>query len=205
MPKKYIEEFEGRSPTMYKDERGVPTIGSGASLNSPDTAAMLKEMGVARPSLMAGSPLTEEQMADLEAKKIQEKRALLSRIKEKDFPEFQATPEQQEVLESLVYNNPQLLGPNLRGHLKAGNIEAAAKEILLRSNKARSPGLQRRRIKEAEGFLGKPLQEMALSPEEKMHVWDILSEIENPNTRDQTLGQYEFLLPKSRFKKMIED
>lgn len=60
--------------------------------------------------------------------------------------------QQRLVLVSLAFNNPELVGPNLIAAIKAGKLDEAAREIRLRSNKSKNPGIQSRREAEADMF-----------------------------------------------------
>ena len=62
--------------------------------------------------------------------------------------------QQRLALVSMAYNSPKLIGKNLVGHLKSGDIDKAVEEILYKSNGSRMLGLYNRRYEEALTFVG---------------------------------------------------
>lgn len=198
--KKFLEEVEGRSTTPYTDHKGNPTVGVGSNLNSPEMPAILNELGVTPEQLQKGLPIdTQDAIMD---KQLDEKGRYLQNIQKRDFPNANLAPHQETAVKSLMYNAPGLVGPDMRGHLDKGDTAAAVKEILLRSNKNKIPGIQRRRLKEAETFAGDEWQQItdSLTDEERGQIYQLLEKIQNPHTKEQTLKEYDFLKPKKRFE-----
>ena len=62
--------------------------------------------------------------------------------------------QQRLALVSMAYNSPKLIGKNLVGQLKSGDLEGAVQEILYKSNGSRMLGLYNRRYEEALTFVG---------------------------------------------------
>lgn len=60
-----IERHEGKRNTVYKDTKGIPTIGIGYNLMNPNAKDRLKAVGADPNAVMNGTPLTDEQIYTL--------------------------------------------------------------------------------------------------------------------------------------------
>ena len=205
--KDFIKKHEGEKFKVYDDEPGNPTIGAGFNLNSPDASNILGQMGLNRQELLQGKEITPEQSNELLDRKIDAHQVLLERLRQKDFPNSEIYPNEQDALDSLMYNSPKLIGPNMRQHLEANDDTEAAREIMLKSNRDKVPGIQKRRLEEAEMYAGDNFENVveSLSPEEITEVKNIIGQIKNPHTRMEIMKQFPFLkdvVPSSRFKKL---
>jgi GH24 family phage-related lysozyme (muramidase) len=208
---KLIKKHEGFSPDVYDDTQGNPTIGAGTNLNSPEVPEMLEKQGLDVDAVRSGEQLVDPStLMKLSQEQLNEKRQYLDNIRKRDFPNARITPEKQEVLESLMYNSPALLGPNLRDQLNRNDEIEATKEILLRSNKNKDPGIQKRRLDEARTFSGKNFQEVmkTLTPEEKAEIRNLIQNIKNVHERNRVFEMYPELseiVSKRPFRKLIKD
>jgi len=193
----FLEEHEGMSPTVYKDTSQIDTIGVGANLNSPATQRAAKNLSINTGQLRASqSSLTPEQ-SQLLAKetlkiKLPEYKRKIKR--EPERPPLQTN--QHAALLSLYYNNPQLIGPMLQHKVATGDDMGAAAEIMLRSNKDKLPGITKRRLAEAELYLGDKFPEIKqqLTPEDIKYIKDSLNSVENEHERARLLEKYGDLL-----------
>lgn len=57
-----IAQHEGIERTVYKDTKGIPTIGIGFNLESRHNKQFLKSIGIDINDLLAGKPLTDKQI-----------------------------------------------------------------------------------------------------------------------------------------------
>ena len=138
--KKLIRRHEGYSPERYDDTKGIPTVGVGANLQTSESHEILKDLNIPFEDVLSGNrKLTPQEAETILNRQLEEKQRYFNTIKEKDFPESDITPEEEEALLSLGFNSPKLWGPNLRRYLKENRDIEAAKEILLRSNKDKTP------------------------------------------------------------------
>lgn len=62
--------------------------------------------------------------------------------------------DQRIALNSMAYNAPALIGPNLVKHIQNGDMDSISNEILNRSNKSKSKGIDNRRKMEHDMFFG---------------------------------------------------
>lgn len=197
----HLNEFEGFSPEVYKDQKGIDTVGTGISLRSPSSSKAMEELDI----VPKENTFKEEDLERIKNNVIEQKKELLNRIKSQSFPQKELKENQEAALLSLAYNSPQLLGPNLRQRLNENDDLGAMREILLNSNKENSPGLQLRRVKEAELY-GGPLdfQQLikTLKPEEKKQVFEQLNMIENEEQKKSVLDKYSQFNPE--YKRPLE-
>jgi len=63
--KKLIIKHEGTKPKVYKDDRGIPTIGVGFNLARGDAKQQLSKIGANYEKVIAGEPLSTKQIAEL--------------------------------------------------------------------------------------------------------------------------------------------
>jgi len=187
--KSILESKEGRSETVYPDEKGNPTVGVGTNLNSPEGLRDLERAGMSPERVLAGESVpTEIQDAAMNSA-IKRKEAML----QDKLPNAQLKENERAAIMSLMYNSPALVGPRLTEMLNKGDKESAAKEILLNSNKNKSPGLASRRIEESAMFRG----DNSLPPinmEEEANLKGTLSGIENKNEKERVFKRLSELL-----------
>src|SRR6185503_4717253 len=202
----HLKDVEGYSPEVYADQKGIPTVGTGINLRSPSSAKAMDDLGIVQKNAQEAQELLgEDDLERIKTNVIGQKKDLLNTIKSQSFPQKELKENQEAALLSLAYNSPQLIGPNLRQRLNENDDLGAMREIILNSNKENSPGLQLRRIKEAELY-GGPLdfQQLlkAMSPEEKKQVFDQLNQIENETQRNEVLQKYAQFDPN--YKRPLE-
>jgi GH24 family phage-related lysozyme (muramidase) len=192
--KNHLQEVEGHSDEVYDDQKGIPTVGRGISLRSPSSQESLLRLGYDPDSVQRGEvSLSNEELDQVENDIINQKRDYLNTIKSQSFPQKEFNEAQEAAMLSLMYNSPQLVGPKLRQFLNEGKDLDVMREIVLNSNRENSPGLQLRRIKEAELY-GGPLdfQNMlkTMTPQEKAQVYQLLNKIDNEEQRNSVLEKY---------------
>lgn len=205
--KKLLKRHEGQESSVYKDIKGIPTVGVGGNLQSPEIPQILEDLGTSREEVLSGKQLTPEQQEGLLDSQIQEKRNYFDNIRKRDFPEADITENEKTALESMMFQSPKLIGPNMRQLLQENKDIEAAKEILLRSNKEKSPGIAKRRLEESRMFAGDRYQELvdSLTSEEIKEVYNLVNSIKNPYTREEVLKEYPFLrqiTKPNRYKKL---
>lgn len=201
----HLNDVEGYSSDVYDDQKGIPTVGGGINLRSPSSTKAMDDLGIKSSDEESKQLFGDDDLERIKNNVIGQKKELLGSIQSQSFPNKQLKENQEAALLSLAYNSPQLLGPNLRQRLNENDDLGAMKEIILNSNKENSPGLQLRRIKEAELY-GGPLdfQQMikTLSPDEKKQVFDHLNNIENEEQRNTVLQKYAQFDPN--YKRPLE-
>lgn len=143
-----LVESEGDLSTVYKDHKGIPTVGVGINLHDAVNYNFLKGMGIEPEDVIEGRRVLSKKERDLlfenavhEAEKI-----VSTKIKRP------LTENQRLALVSLAFNNPNLIGPNLTRYVNEGNWTAAEREIRQFSNRNRHSGIQNRRNREADLF-----------------------------------------------------
>jgi GH24 family phage-related lysozyme (muramidase) len=180
--KQFIERLEGREVTVYKDENGIPTVGIGSNLKSPEVPAILRRMGLNPKKILSGKQqLSQKQIDYLYMRQMAEKELYFIKIAQKDFPSADIKLNERRALLSLMFNSPALIGPRMRKFLEENNDEKVVHEIILNSNRSKSPGLQKRRIEEAKQYSGHKFKYYfnKLSKEEKKQVYNIYPGLEN--------------------------
>lgn len=202
----HLDDVEGYSSEVYNDQKGIPTIGNGINLRSPSSSKAMNDLGIVQNTDEKSNPtFNEEDLARIKTNVIGQKKELFNTIKSQSFPQKELKENQEAALLSLAYNSPQLIGPNIRQKLNDNDDLGTMKEILLNSNKENSPGLQLRRVKEAELY-GGPLdfQQLlkTLTPQEKQQVFDHLNNIENDAQKTEVLQKYAQFNPD--YKRPLE-
>lgn len=187
----FLKQVEGYEPEVYQDSNLKPTFGIGANLQSPATQEAAKALKFNTDELKR-SGISPEQSDMLARKTLELKHPEFKRIKEQSFPGAKLNHDQEAALMSLYYNNPKLLGPLMRGYLDTNDVTKVSKEILLRSNKNKRPGIAKRRLAEAEMFAGESFPEVmkAFSPDEKKELLNLIENIKNPNEKARVLEKY---------------
>lgn len=181
--KRLRNKFEGFSEEVYPDEKGIPTVGPGISLNSPEVPQILNEMGYDPSRVKSGEQLiSPEHLESIANEQLKEKQRYLQTIQKQDFPEYKPTENELNALMLLMSNSPKLIGPNLRDRLNKNDRFGAFDEIISRSNKDKSPGVQFRRMQEAEEFAGENAPEyfQRLPTSQKDEMRSILEQTQNP-------------------------
>lgn len=181
--KRLRNKFEGFSEEVYPDEKGIPTVGPGINLNSPEVPQILNEMGYDHSGVKSGEQLiSPEHLESIANEQLKEKQRYLQTIQKRDFPEYKPTENELNALMLLMSNSPKLIGPNLRDRLNKNDRFGAFDEIISRSNKDKSPGVQFRRMQEAEEFAGENAPEyfQRLPTSQKDEMRSILEQTQNP-------------------------
>lgn len=144
----HMKKVEGYRKHVYRDHKGIATIGVGINLESPSTQVLLTAMGVKPEAVISGeTKLSETQLDTLfEQKVIQAEKIVSTKIKRP------LSENQRLALVSLAFNAPSLIGPNLTKLVNEGSWAAAEKEIRTKSNLRKHQGLQTRRNGEADLF-----------------------------------------------------
>lgn len=196
----FLEDMEDTHLEVYNDSNQNPTIGTGINLNAPGVETYLTPMQLEKEKLIKGEQkITPEQAKSLMDMKVHENEKMFSSMKKEYFPSTQLNPAQQAALLSMMYNNPSLMGPQLREHLNQNDTPNVIKEMLLRSNNEKDPGILKRRIREAELF-GGPVDfnttVKSMDPEEVAEMKKIISSMKNRNELAKTYELYPFLKPE---------
>jgi GH24 family phage-related lysozyme (muramidase) len=160
-----ISKSEGHRSNVYNDIKDVPSIGKGLNLQSPLTRTVLQGFGYNPDEVISGKVTVPEETLNDVYEYLLDKN--LADIQDK-FSDQGLSEHELAALTSLNYNSPSLIGPNLTKAIMNGDKSAAAKEILLRSNKEKNSGIAKRRLKEASLFAGGKLPD--LTPEETMEL-----------------------------------
>lgn len=201
----FIKQHEGFSAETYGDTKGIPTIGYGGNLQSPDMPEILEEVGVDPEMALQGKVrLGKDTSEKIFEKQRAEKEQYFDNIKQKDFPDSDISENERAALVSMGYNSPRLWGPKLRKMLQMNDDVGVAKEIMLGSNKNKVPGIQKRRLEEARMYSGDNFEQVykTLSPQEKDEMRNIILQIKNPHERQRVLEEFSFLKPELRFNKL---
>ena len=105
----FIEPHEGRRNVAYRDTVGIPTVGVGFNLNREDAPALLASVDADLARVVAGTPLTNEQINSLFRHDV----TSAMRVAANSVNGFQSLPAPvQQVLVDMAFN----LGPTrLRG------------------------------------------------------------------------------------------
>ncbi len=190
----HLSDVEGNSDQVYQDHKGIPTIGTGVNLKSPSAQKSILNLGYEPQKVQTGeAQLSPDELNKVHADSLNDIRNVFETIKSQSFPKKELNEAQEAALLSMTYNSPKLLGPSLRQHLNNNQDLDVMREMVLNSNKDNVPGVQLRRIKEAELY-GGPLdfQQMikTLKPEEKKQIYELLTKIDNDEQRGQVIAKY---------------
>lgn len=201
---KLIEEFEGFSPNVYNDSEGNPTIGHGINLNDIANKSLLELSGKNVQSLIEGKESLSEDESKFHKENIlqRKEREIKNQLGADIFDNLRDN--EKAAIMSLGYNNINLLGPKLKNYLADPNKKIeTTKEIILNSNQKQDPGLQLRRLKEAELFAD-PIQFANsfkdMSDEEKSKILNNLNKLKNPNQKQMVIEKYNPFLTKEESK-----
>jgi GH24 family phage-related lysozyme (muramidase) len=164
---RFIEEMESgpgaseqKEFDVYKDSKGLRTIGHGYNIDAPGQFDKMKKiLGLSdeeADAIVSGEMSISKEQADklfnFSAKKAE--RQLDEKLQ--SIGGVQLTSDQRAALVSMIYNSPKLIGPKILEALKSGNYEEVARLISITSDfqKRKHPGLPIRRRKEAALFSG---------------------------------------------------
>lgn len=150
----FLKESEGFRTTAYDDHKGIVTVGIGFNMEAagardrwekalPDVSFDKVRDGKAR--------LNDAQVKRLFDVSVEEAEDVV----DNRLGRTPLTEHQRAALVSLAFNSPGLIGPNLTGFIKEGDLDSVVMEILFRSNRTGHKGLQNRRIEEAQMFAGR--------------------------------------------------
>lgn len=126
-----VIQHEGKKDTVYKDSRGIPTIGVGFNLNRADSSALLKQVGADPVKIKAGTAkLSDYQITTLLKKDLEEAKVNAQAL----VSNWQKLPQAvQGVLIEMTFN----LGrrglsefKNFLSHINSRKFIEASKEML---------------------------------------------------------------------------
>jgi GH24 family phage-related lysozyme (muramidase) len=189
----FLMKHEGYRPNVYKDTSNIDTIGVGSNISSPATQKAAKSLDLDTEQMRASqSSLSPEQSRMLARKTLEVKYPEFETIRNRDFPEAQLDPNREAALLSMYYNNPKLIGPMLRNKLAANDVPGVVREMVLRSNKDRVPGIAKRRLEEARLFAGEEFDSImeSFTPKERQYLSEVLGKIKNPHEKMRVLEEY---------------
>lgn len=151
----FIAANEGHSRRLYKDHRGIRTIGYGFNLDDKSNKnVFMKALGVDEAyfnEVRNGQrDLSDAQTRTLFEASVNNAETFLNN----KLGKLALSKHQRLALVSLAYNNPSLIGPKLTRALKANDLKAADYEIRHNSNRGKHKGIQNRRTFEANMFAG---------------------------------------------------
>ncbi len=199
LAKEKLKEFEGSLNEVHQDSKGIDTIGSGMALRSPATKNAFANLGYDTEKIRTGETSVPQKDLDSAMDKVlNEKYDLLNNIKERSFPQKNLNEQQQAALLSMVYNSPELLGPNIRQYLNEDKDVDVMREIVLNSNKDKSPGVLFRRLQEAElygGDMGFSDMLSTMSEQEKNYIFNTLNETKNEQQKQKMIEKYPQFAP----------
>lgn len=200
----FIKSHEGYSPEVYGDTKGIPTVGYGANLESPDIAETLNTLNLDEQAIRQGASVDKKSADAIFQAQRAEKERYFDTINKKDFPDSDISENERAALVSMGYNSPRLWGPKLRKMLQMNDDAGVTREILTGSNKNNVPGIQKRRLEEAKMYAGDDFEQIynSLPPEEKNKIVNTIQQIKNPHERQRVFQQYPFLTPQTRFTKL---
>lgn len=196
-----IKDVEGYSNSVIDDGKGNPTVGNGINLNDEGNRALLSLHGYDPEKITAGEQdIDPDTINNIHNSIVRNKE---SQVRNKIGSDLFDTmkPHEQAAVMSLGYNSMDLLGPQMTEKLASGDRSAAAKEMILNSNKNNEPGVLRRRLKEAELYadpVGFAQTMKTLSPEERQQVTDIINNLQNDQLKQEMIQKYGSYLTPSR-------
>jgi len=161
----FISGLEGYRRQVYKDTKGIATIGYGFNLEDPANRRLAKNVLNINDSeyskLVTGkrSISKDEAQVLFDAAVAEAEKQVRSKTKG-----LKLSKHEHLALVSMAYNNPSLLGRDLMKALKQKDREAAIHEILYKSNRSKSEGLAHRRYMEASMFVGMSDAKSVLPP-----------------------------------------
>lgn len=123
-----LGEAEGRFKSMYKDSVGVPTIGQGFNLIKDNAKKRIEALGLNYNDVLSGkTPIDDAQIDTLFA----DDTVIAQNSARKTFPNFDSMSEtHQKALTDATFNMGSFAKfPNFVKQMKAGNYNAAAKEL----------------------------------------------------------------------------
>lgn len=188
----HLDEVEGFRPTIYKDTEGNNTIAHGFNIDEPANQNLLRLFNRQPDSFHQGEEISESEGRELQKHVLNRKEnELKSKLGEETFNQLR--PNEQAALMSMAYQSMNLIGPRIIQYLNENQSLDANKEILLNSNSGNNPGIQLRRLKEAELF-SDPIQFQnvvnSLNNEEKQRVINNLKNLKETSQRENALQKY---------------
>ncbi len=200
-----LEEQEGFRETAYLDGRGVPTIGTGFNLKDEEVRNILNLYGKDPAKLEAGEDTLDRDTNSLVKDRILDRKLNLTR--QKLSPELWDTlnEDQQVTVGNLGYQSLNNIGPNLTNAIQNNDKYGAVYEIAANTNKYQDPGIQYRRLKQAQTYAGDDFFTILSSfdNETKKKILENLSNIENEHTRKEAMDAYEQYLKEKLFKRIL--
>lgn len=208
---KLIKGHEQFRDSVYQDSDNNPTIGYGTNLNSPEVPEIMRLHDIDYDQVKLGNrKLSEEEANKIKDAQITDKERYFNKMLGERVPaSSELNDTKKAALMSMYYNSPKLFGPNMVQHLNNNDDINVIKEMLLRSNKDKKPGVLKRRLDEAEVYGGP--QDFAntfkvMDNNEKRELIDILHRTENEQLKQELLKKYmPYLMPqKPVLKKLFE-
>ena len=195
--KPLLERREGRHNKAYRDSKGIDTVGIGSSLRSPDTVNFMKSNDIPIEDVRSGKRiLSDDEVDRLYNHNVAEK--------ERYMPKGELSDNQASSLMSQLINAPELVGPNMRKAIAAGDHTGVLNEMVHRSNRRGSPGVQSRRMEEAKMYAGENWDDYAnsISDKELKRSFGRLYRIKNKHSREEALNRFPGL--RKRFESLYK-
>lgn len=191
-----IKDVEGVREDAYTDTVGKPTVGVGFNLEDPDVRGIMSLGGIDPDAVARGErSLAPDEISQIKQSYFQKREPMIRNQVGGDLYDNLDDNKKASIL-SMGYQSLNNIGPNLRKHIAGDDNIGAIREIVLNTNKMKDPGIQTRRLKEAEMFGGEQFPQAfeTFSDEEKKQVLDILSQIQNEHTKKEMLDKYNQFL-----------
>lgn len=151
----FISGHEGWRDTTYRDTRNLRTVGYGFNLEEPTNRNLFKQALGKTDQDFENLRDGKQTLSKREGRILFEAASgAAERLISNTFKDVDLRGHERLALVSLAYNHPKLIGPNLTKHVKAGDRDAVMDEIINRSNRHKSKGIQNRRAYEADMFAG---------------------------------------------------
>jgi GH24 family phage-related lysozyme (muramidase) len=128
--RQFLEANEGRRYEVYKDTKGLKTIGIGFNMDDPTVRGVMAREGLDVRALLDG----KAKMNDDEINRVFDTLITGAEKVVSDKVKVPITAQQRLALVSLAYNNPSLIGPKLTEAINSGNKQAALNEVLTNSD-----------------------------------------------------------------------
>lgn len=191
----FIKEHEGFKPESYLDHNKHETIGHGIRTDNPRYQEYLTNNPSRNPA--SGKPqLSEDQSLGIVSQIMNDKKNELKELLKNRASGYQGTPQKNAVLNSLIYQSNNLLGPHVLESLNKNDDNAIAGELLFNSNPKNMPGVLQRRLDEAKMYMGDD-QFMnylkSLGPAKAQDLIGMLQKTKDEQKRNELLQKHSYL------------
>lgn len=187
-----IKKVEGHKEDVYTDSRGVPTIGTGLNLKD-DTVRGLMQLRNYDPDEVIGGKrkVDPNDLQEIQKAYVQKREPMVRERLGNDLFETLA-PNEKAAIMSMGYQSLNNIGPNLQNYIASGDKIGAVREMILNTNKHKSPGIFSRRLQEAEMFSPQDFQDsfQTLTPEEKQFVRSMIEGVDNEHTKKELMAKF---------------